>query len=308
MRVLILSNMRPDEAHPERGRFVRDQVDALREIEGLEVELCEIAPGASSLLRALPQLRRRFASETFDVVHSHFSLTAIPALAVKAKIRGLTLHGTDVTHPRTRQVTRLVLPLMDLVVVVSEPLAKELPGRASRRAKVLPVGVDVGRFKRIDRARARAQLGLAKEGPRLLFPADPMRPSKRHDLALQLAKAAGVPLMTLGGVDPETVPAMVNACNAVILPSEREGFGLAVLEALACDVPVLATPVGVHPRVLAGVEGCLCAPFELGAWLSAVRPHLEDPDPRIAGRARAEELSTQRMAQLLAELWRASAR
>jgi teichuronic acid biosynthesis glycosyltransferase TuaC len=37
----------------------------------------------------------------------------------------------------------------------------------------------------------------------------------------------------------------------VLVPSEREGFGLAVLEALACDVPVLATPVGIHADALA---------------------------------------------------------
>ncbi len=57
-------------------------------------------------------------------------------------------------------------------------------------------------------------------------------------------------LLTLGAVAPERVPLWVNASNAVLVPSEREGFGLAVLEALACDVPVLATPVGVHPEAL----------------------------------------------------------
>ena len=43
--------------------------------------------------------------------------------------------------------------------------------------------------------------------------------------------------------------------DAVLVTSEREGFGLAALEALACDVPVLATPVGVAPEALAGVAG-----------------------------------------------------
>ena len=39
------------------------------------------------------------------------------------------------------------------------------------------------------------------------------------------------------------------------MPSGHEGFGLAVLEALACDVPVLATPVGIHPEALRGRRG-----------------------------------------------------
>ena len=67
---------------------------------------------------------------------------------------------------------------------------------------------------------------------------------------------------TLGNVSPEQVPLWINAANAVLVPSEREGFGLAVLEALACNVPVLATPVGVHPQALDGVSGTLCAPFD----------------------------------------------
>ena len=71
------------------------------------------------------------------------------------------------------------------------------------------------------------------------------------------------------------------------MPSEREGFGLAVLEALACDVPVLATPVGIHPLALDGIAGTLCAPFAAGPWRAALAPHLEAPDPRVEGRARA---------------------
>ena len=58
-----------------------------------------------------------------------------------------------------------------------------------------------------------------------------------------------------------------------------------MLEALACDVPVLATPVGIAPEVLAGLPGTLCQPFDAAAWRAALAPHLSDPDPRIDGRA-----------------------
>ena len=86
------------------------------------------------------------------------------------------------------------------------------------------------------------------------------------------------------------MPLWVNAANAVLVPSEREGFGLAVLEALACDVPVLATPVGIHPEALQGVAGTLCAPFDLGRWRAALEPHLRDAIPRVDGRASARAL------------------
>ena len=220
-------------------------------------------------------------------------------------MRALTVHGTDLSHSRTRLATRAVLPRIDLLAAVSAPLARELPGRAARgRAQVLPCGVDLERFRPLPRAQARAELGLDPDAPYLLFAADPSRPEKRHDRALALAERVEVELLTLGAVDPARVPLWINAANAVLVPSDREGFGLAVLEALACDVPVLATPVGIHPDALAGVEGTLCAPFSLPVWRAALEPHLRDPDPRVGGRAGAERFSAHDMAERVAAAWR----
>jgi teichuronic acid biosynthesis glycosyltransferase TuaC len=306
--------MLPDEAHPERGRFVRDQVAALRNLDDVEVELFEFAPGASALARGAIALRRRHgppstfsrrpSAPPFDVVHAHFGLSAWPALAVPARVRALTVHGTDVRHPRTRLATRAVLPLIDLLAVASGALARELPGKAAqRRAKVLPCGVDLERFREIPRPAARAQLGLDPERPYLLFAADPARAEKRHDRAQALADDAGVRLLSLGGVDPDRVGLWINAANAVLVPSEREGFGLAALEALACNVPVLATPVGIHPDALHDVAGTLCAPFDLALWRDALRPHLQAGDPRVQGRAAAERFSAGAMAARVRDAW-----
>jgi glycosyltransferase involved in cell wall biosynthesis len=322
LRALVVSNMRPDRAHPERGSFVRDQVAALRTLDRLDVELYELPPGARALAGAARDLRNRFGNrESFDVVHAHFGLTAWPALAVPAHVRALTLHGTDLRHPRTRLLTRAVLPRIDLLATVSTSLAAELPRRARARAQVLPCGVDLERFRPLPRAQARAELSLDPQRPYLLFAADPARPEKRYDLARGLAGELGVELLTLGGVAPAHVPLWVNAANAVLVPSEREGFGLAVLEALACDVPVLATPVGVHDEALAELPGTLCAPFDRARWRAALEPLLVHGEEtaatstrlpsatesgRIAGRVRAERFSATRLAERVAEAWRAT--
>ncbi len=323
MRVLVVSNMLPDERHPERGRFVRDQVRALRGLRDLEVELYEFAPGARNLIGAARALRRydrradtadvRRGHAVFDVVHAHFGLSAWPALAVRARVRGLTVHGTDVRHPRTRGATRAALPLMTVVGAVSAELARELPGRAARRrALVLPCGVDLKRFHPIPRAQARVALGLDPNRPHVLFAADPARAGKRYDRALAVlatfARAARPNLLTLGGVAPERVPLWVNAANAVLIPSDGEGFGLAALEALACDVPVLATPVGIHTQALGGLAGALCAPFDVARWRAALEPHVASADPRIEGRERAEPFSAEAMAARLAGAWGAALR
>ena len=158
------------------------------------------------------------------------------------------------------------------------------------------------RFHPIERAQARRQLGLDPAGPYLLFPSDPARSEKRYDRARQIA--GDTPLLTLGAVEPARVPLFVNAANAVLVTSERESFGLAVLEALACDVPVLATAVGIAPEALEGVAGTFCAPFDAESWRARLEPSLAQADPRVQGRAVAERYSAQRMAERVAQAWR----
>ncbi len=304
MRALIVTNMYPSPAHPALGSFVRDQVQALRRIPELEVELFASEPGSpAAYARAAVELRRHYRGERFDVVHAHFGLTAWPALAAPARMRAVTLHGTDLAHPRSRALTLAALPLIDLVAAVSEPLARQVPHWVTRGGvAVLPCGVDLTRFRPVARALARSQLGLAVDRPYLLFPADPRRPEKRFDLAR--AVAGETPLLSLGDVDPSEVQLWINAANAVLVPSDREGFGLAVLEALACDVPVLATPVGVAPEVLNGLAGAYCGRFEIDTWRRALAPHLASADPRLQGRARAERYSSDHMARAVLDAWR----
>src|SRR3954470_4184400 len=302
MRALIVTSMWPSAAAPARGSFVRDQVAALQAMPGVDVEVFAFPPRGYA--RAARALRRRYRGERFDVVHAHFGLTAWPALAVRHATRVVTLHGTDLRHPRSRRITSAVLPRYDLVAAVSPELAREVPGAGTRRrVAVLPCGVDLDRFVAMPRREARVRLGLDPDGRYVLFPADPARPAKRPDRARELADRAGAQLLALGRVHPFEVPYWVNAANAVVVPSEHEGFGLAALEALACDGPVLATPVGHHPTALDGVPGTLCAPYDAQAWGAVLQAHVDDPDPRVAGRARAELWSARRMARRVLEAW-----
>ncbi len=305
MRALIVTSMYPTPERPAHGIFVRDQVEALRRIGSAEIEVFSFAPGAPGrYLQAAAELRRRHGRDRFDVVHSHFGLSAWPALAARGRARAVTLHGTDLEHPRSRAITLSALPFQDLIAPVSGALAGKLPAwTPGGTTAVLPCGVNLDRFHPIPRAQARAELGLEPERPYLLFPADPRRAEKRHDRAL--AVAGNTRLLALESVDPEQVPLWLNAANAVLVPSEREGFGLAVLEALACDVPVLATPVGIAPTALTGVPGTLCAEFDPDRWQEALAPHLVAEDPRIAGRAPAEAFSADRMSARVLKAWQA---
>jgi glycosyltransferase involved in cell wall biosynthesis len=199
---------------------------------------------------------------------------------------------------------------IDLVVAVSRALFAPEDGRPGLPpvpgSAVIPCGPDFGRFHPIPRSQARQELGLHPDGRYLLFPANPARPEKRADRAAELAAATGAELLTGGAIEPELMPLWINAANAVLVTSDYEGFGMICVEALACEVPVFSTPVGIAPFFLAGVAGTLCAPFDATLWAEAAGPHLSTPDPRVDGGAKkAATLSAARMAERTIVAYRA---
>jgi glycosyltransferase involved in cell wall biosynthesis len=299
VRVLVVTSLFPTPEHPERGRFVADQVESLRRIDGVEVEVFQFEPGGASFVSAARELRRKHGRDRFDVVHAHHGLGGWTARALGSGAPlVVTFHGTDLEHKVVGRMSQALARAATLPATVSANLARRRLPRAGRtqRVAVLPVGIDLDRFRPIERAEARAALGLDADGRYLLFPSDPARPEKRHDRAAAVARETGAELLAYGHVDPERVPLYINAASAVLVTSEREGFGLAALEALACDVPVLATDVGIAPLALSGIEGTLCAPFDIAVWSPIAQKHLDKGDSRVSGRLRASLYSRDRMA------------
>jgi glycosyltransferase involved in cell wall biosynthesis len=275
---------------------VRDQVEALRAIEGLDVELFTFGIGTREYLRAAVEARRRYRGQSFDVVHAHYGLCGWTALPITGAPHVVTFHGTDLAHRWVGPLSRTLARLIALPAPVSASLARDGLPQHGEDLAVLPCGVNLDRFHRIDRREARTALGLDPDARYLLFPSDPARPEKRFDRARAVADQAGVELLRYERRPPEEVPLMINAANAVLVTSAREGFGLAPLEALACDVPVLATDVGIARLALEGVPGTLCAPFDAARWGAALAPHVAAADPRVDGRARAALFDRNRLA------------
>jgi len=307
VRVLVVTNFMPDAGAPQRGRWVRDQVDEVRS-RGIEVDLFEFARGRNEYLPATRRLRALLRRERFDLVHAHYGLAGWVARLAGAAPLVVTFHGTDVRHHLVGHLSRRLAWRCDLVAGVSRALFEPEDGRPGLPAvpgsAVLPCGPDLERFGPLPRAEARRKLGLDPEGSYLFFPANPGRPEKRHDRAAEVAAACEADLLTGGSIEPEQMPLWLNAADAVLVTSDYEGFGMAAIEALACDVPVLSTPVGIAPYALGGVEGCLCAPFEAGPWAAVAQRHLAAADPRVSGAARAHTLSAGPMAERVIEAYR----
>ncbi len=151
---------------------------------------------------------------------------------------------------------------------VRDELARE---HALKDVTVVAHGVDAARFRPIDRADARRSLGLRADAEVGLFvgrwdvlkgcdlaaAAMDRAPEVEWLLALGDAgadRARPIPgrARVLENVPHDAMPALYSAADFVLFPSRYEGFGYALVEALACGVPVLATPVGVAPDLLSG--------------------------------------------------------
>ena len=300
MRVLVVTNLQADADAPQRGRWVLDQVEELRRLD-VEVEVFSFPIGRKQYAPATRRLRGKLRREPFDLVHAHYGLAGLVAAAAGAKPLVVTYHGTDVRHKTVGALSRRLARRVALNAGVSRELFEadgERPGlpRLGGRNAVLPCGPDLRRFVPMPRGEARKQLGLPPDEGFFFFPANPDRPEKRHDRAVTLARACDAGLITGGDIDPEAMPLWFNAASVVLITSDYEGFGMATLEALSCQVPVLSTPVGIAPFALDGLPGCLAEPFDVARWKPVAEDHLGHLDPRVAGAGRAASFSAERMA------------
>ncbi len=92
----------------------------------------------------------------------------------------------------------------------------------------------------------------------------------------------------------EDVPEVMRALDVLLLPSWEEPFGRAVIEAMAMEVPVVATSVGGPSELIEeGREGYLVAPREPRAWAHAIGELLADPR-RVAAMGRAGRTKVER--------------
>jgi len=224
---------------------------------------------------------------------------------------------------------RLVLRRCARIVVLSDFMKQRVMtthGIAAGAIRVIPGGVDVGRFRPADDPQALRQrlklpldrvilftlrnlvprmgldtllealatLGEERQDLLLLIGGEgPLRPSlQRRIEALNLT--AGVQL--LGFVGEEELPQYYQAADLVVMPTrELEGFGLVTVEALACGTPVLGTPVGAIPEVLARLDPRLVAEgYEAPALAAALR--------RTLARFRDQPGEQDRLSRLAREL------
>jgi glycosyltransferase involved in cell wall biosynthesis len=266
-----------------------------------------------------------------DIIWGHYLVptgTIARRAARSARVPyALTAHGTDVANaessPRIRKATRRVVGDACAVFAVSDDLAARLDavaGPLGDRLHVVSAGVDLEAFTDGDSEVAAAALGWDGDGPRIAYVGN-LIPRKNVARLLEafataraqwgggaLALVGDGPLRAAlearagelgiadavrfaGAVAPADVPRWLRACDAACLVSEREGFGLAAIEALGCGRPVVvARSLPVATAVSEGVTGALCDADDV-AGMAAALVRAASLEPGEAARTAAEPYS-----------------
>ena len=305
MKILVVTHMYPSREHPENGIFVQQQVASLQR-EGVDVDVLHVDVKKSKWLYAwsFVPLQKRVLTRRYDLVHAHYVFAGVVARSQFRFPVVLTHHGDEAFYGWQAPLCRLMSRLVDKTIVVTEPIKRSI---GLERSAVIPCGVDCDIFKPMDKRWAREQLGLPAEKRLVLFVGDyPKRP-KRFDIvedAVAQLKARGMDLELVVAYKQkyEKVPLYMNACDAMVLPSEREGSPQEVKEAMACNLPVVSVDVGDVPDVLAGVEGCYVSPRDPASIAERLALILERCD-RTDGREKTRRYELSSIAKRIVKVY-----
>ncbi len=307
-KVLMLTNMYPSADHPDHGVFVKEQVEGVR-AQGIEVDVLMVGGlrQKASYLKGALQFLRQVRQKRYDLIHAHYVFCGVIARMQFGTPVLLTHHGIEVLQGWTAPLCWLISRLVNGVVVTSDEMRRAL---GLPNAHVIPCGVDLALFRPQSQREARERLGLPLKKSLVLF-VGLDRPEKRLDV-IRTAVATlqedmpQVQLVLASGLPHDLIPWYMNACDVLVLASDREGSPMAIKEAMACNLPIVSVDAGDVAQVIGTTEGCfLCAqdPSDMVAKLCLALRF----GKRTNGRAAVQRLSLTAMVDNLtrvySELW-----
>ncbi len=266
------------------------------EVTAMDYPLFEYTPYETSLASKMVEVVRY---EKLDILHVHYAIphAAVAYIAKQIlKSYGIhipvitTLHGTDITlvgnDNSFAPVVEFSINESDGVTAVSEQLRKETHNtfNIKKDIRVIHNFIDFSRFRKINKDHFRK--AIAPDGEKILVHISNFRKVKRVEDVIhvfeRVSKVVKSKLLMIGDGPErkhmedlcrtlhlceeirflgkqEAVEELLAISDLFILPSENESFGLAALEAMACEVPVISSNAGGLPELnIDGVTGYMC--------------------------------------------------
>jgi teichuronic acid biosynthesis glycosyltransferase TuaC len=262
------------------------------------------------------ELRRCLAERPVDVVHAHYSYVGAVARTQWRVPVVVTFHGDDLLGSpsidgRITPVSRVIAAAgvvlghcVDGVIVQNEEMARRL-----RRddVDVIPHEVDLECFRPTDREEARRELGLDAQRPYVLFAANPSWPRKNFpvaDAAVGILRRSD-PDVDLVVVHREPQPRLalyMSACDVLAFPTWQEGSPNVIKQAMACNMPIVATDAGDIPEIIGSTEGCHVVEPVPDAFAAAIGQELRRRR-RTDGRQAVADLTPDRVAARVAAVY-----
>jgi L-malate glycosyltransferase len=269
---------------------------------------------ANKIVEVAREFRLDVIHAHYAVPHATAAFLAKQVLAATLGDRAprvvTTLHGTDITlvgsDPSYSEIVAFSIERSDSVTAVSESLRASTYAElgVTREIEVIPNFLDCTIHRRQDVPGLRARFTGGDPDVRIVVHISNFRPVKRADAVLAIfdrirqrvpsrlllvgdgpdlaptlraAREAGLSgLIHAVGAQEDVLP-LLSVSDVFLLPSSLESFGLAALEAMACEVPVVASRVGGLPEVIEhGVSGFLHAPDALGEMADSAVALLTD--------------------------------
>ena len=228
--------------------LVKAQADSLV-AAGIDVLIYPIVgKGLMGYLRNIQTLRQYLSQHKPDLVHAHYSLSGLVTMLSTKLPVVVSLMGSDVNHsPGMRALVRFCSKHVWKFTIVKSDNMKAKLGLS--RVQVVPNGVNLELFKPLDKVECRSKLNWKNTSKHILFVSscDPGRLEKNLRLAKEAVNACNrqdLELHIVTNIDQMEMPIYLNASDLLLLTSKWEGSPNTVKEAMACNIPVVATKVG----------------------------------------------------------------